>query len=56
MMVRKKLSMRIGIKKVELRTIILKTVKKNKMFSDVHIRLIVSRGLKKLLIKVLKSI
>ena len=43
----KKLSMRIGIKKVELRTIILKTVKKNKMFSDVHIRLIVSRGLKK---------
>ena len=43
----KKLSMRIGIKREELRTIILKTVKKNKMFSDVHIRLIVSRGLKK---------
>ena len=28
-------------------TIILKTVKKNKMFSDFHIRLIVSIGLKK---------
>tara|TARA_S200000501_G_scaffold363266_1_gene393957 strand:- start:84055 stop:84975 length:921 start_codon:yes stop_codon:yes gene_type:complete len=43
----KKLRMKIGVEKFELRAIILKTIKKNRMFSDVHIRLIVTRGLKK---------
>ena len=43
----KKLRMKIGVEKFELRAIILKTIKKNIIFSDVHIRLIVTRGLKK---------
>lgn len=40
------ISMDIGIKPEDLKNIIYLTLKKNKMESDVHIRLIVSRGLK----------
>jgi len=41
------ISLKINRSKEEVKDIIYKTVEKNKMFSDVHIRLIVSRGLKK---------
>ena len=41
------IALKINRSKDEVKDIIYKTVEKNKMFSDVHIRLIVSRGLKK---------
>jgi branched-chain amino acid aminotransferase len=41
------IALTINRSKDEVKEIIYKTVEKNKMFSDVHIRLIVSRGLKK---------
>ena len=40
------IQMEIGIAKSEMKSAIEKTLKKNKMISDVHIRLIVSRGIK----------
>ena len=40
------IQMEIGIGKSEMKSAIEKTLKKNKMISDVHIRLIVSRGIK----------
>ena len=40
------ISMDIGVKPEELKSIIYLTLKKNKMYSDVHVRLIISRGLK----------
>jgi branched-chain amino acid aminotransferase len=40
------ISMDIGVKPIDLKNIIHLTLKKNKMETDVHIRLIVSRGLK----------
>ena len=43
----KSISMDIPLSKKELRLAILETVKKNNMETDVHIRLIVSRGIKK---------
>ena len=42
----KAISMSIGITKQELKDILYKTIRKNKMVTNVHIRLIVSRGLK----------
>ena len=44
----------IPLSKDALKIEILKTIQKNSMSTDVHIRLIVSRGLKKHLIKILK--
>ena len=38
--------MRIHISKKKIKDIIHETIKKNKMTTDVHIRLIVSRGIK----------
>ena len=43
----KSISMDIPLSKKEVRLAILETVKKNNMETDVHIRLIVSRGIKK---------
>ncbi len=43
----KSISMDIPLSKKEVRLAILETIKKNNMESDVHIRLIVSRGIKK---------
>ena len=43
----KAIDMEIGSTKEEIAKAILKTLKKNNMRSDVHIRLIVSRGVKK---------
>ena len=40
------IQMDIGISKSEMKSVIEKTLKKNEMISDVHIRLIVSRGIK----------
>ena len=40
------IQMDIGISKSEMKSAIAKTLKKNEMISDVHIRLIVSRGIK----------
>ena len=40
------IQMDIGISKSEMKSAIEKTLKKNEMISDVHIRLIVSRGIK----------
>ena len=40
------IQMGIGISKSEMKSAIEKTLKKNEMISDVHIRLIVSRGIK----------
>ena len=40
------IQMDIGISKSEMKSALEKTLKKNKMISDVHIRLIVSRGIK----------
>ena len=40
------ISMKIGVKPEDLKNIIYLTLKKNKMETDVHVRLIVSRGLK----------
>ena len=42
----KAISLKIHVNKKELTKYLIQTVKKNKMLSDVHIRLIVSRGLK----------
>jgi len=42
----KAIEMEIGISKHEMKTAIKQTLEKNKMESDVHIRLIVSRGIK----------
>jgi len=42
----KAIEMEIGISKHEMETVIKQTLKKNQMESDVHIRLIVSRGIK----------
>ena len=42
----KTIQMEIGISKSEMKSAIKKTLKKNEMSSDVHIRLIVSRGIK----------
>ena len=42
----KAIEMEIGISKDEMKTAIKQTLEKNKMESDVHIRLIVSRGIK----------
>ena len=42
----KKISLKIPISKKNFDEIIYKTIKKNKMISDVHIRVIISRGLK----------
>ena len=41
-----KIQMDIGISKSEMKSALEKTLKKNEMISDVHIRLIVSRGIK----------
>ena len=43
----KRIAMDIPLSKKEIRLAILETIKKNNMVSDVHIRLIVSRGIKK---------
>ena len=43
----KSISMEIPLSKKEVRLAILETIKKNNMETDVHIRLIVSRGIKK---------
>ena len=43
----KALDINIGISKSKLKTIIFKLLRSNNMISDVHIRLIISRGLKK---------
>ena len=43
----KRIAMDIPLSKKEIRLAILETIKKNNMESDVHIRLIVSRGIKK---------
>jgi len=40
------IQMDIGVSKSEMKSALVKTLKKNKMISDVHIRLIVSRGIK----------
>ena len=40
------IQMDIGISKSEMKSALEKTLKKNEMISDVHIRLIVSRGIK----------
>jgi len=40
------IQMDIGVSKSEMKSALKKTLKKNKMISDVHIRLIVSRGIK----------
>lgn len=42
----KTIQMDIGISKSEMKSAVEKTLKKNEMISDVHIRLIVSRGIK----------
>ena len=42
-----KLNIDIGMSKSELKSLIHSVLKANKMYSDIHIRLIVSRGLKK---------
>ena len=42
----KTIQMQIGISKSEMKSALEKTLKKNEMSSDVHIRLIVSRGIK----------
>ena len=43
----KKLSIKIGKSQNQIKNLINKTIKTNKMITDVHIRLIISRGLKK---------
>ena len=42
----KAISLKIHVNKKELTKYLIQTVKKNKMLSDVHIRLIISRGIK----------
>ena len=41
------IALKINRSKDEVKEMLYKTLEKNKMFSDVHIRLIISRGLKK---------
>ena len=42
-----KIALKINRSKNEVKEMLYKTLEKNKMFSDVHVRLIISRGLKK---------